>query len=60
MQDERHHKMMARMMHWAHYKVWPILQAVLYWMGDTADLLSKQVPDSQEGSDKFQAKVSTS
>ena len=25
--------------HWGYSQVWPILQAVLFWQGDTADLL---------------------
>ena len=28
--------------HWGYSQVWPILQAVLFWQGDTADLLDGQ------------------
>ena len=28
--------------HWAHHAVWRQLQAILFWKGDTADLLDKE------------------
>ena len=28
--------------HWGHSQVWPLLQCVLFWRGDTADLLDMQ------------------
>jgi hypothetical protein len=28
--------------HWAHHAVWSQLQAILFWKGDTADLLDKE------------------
>ena len=27
--------------HWGHAQVWPILQPLLYWQGDTANLLKE-------------------
>ena len=35
--------------HWGYSQVWPILNAVLFWSGDTADLLEKENPSQQEG-----------
>ena len=28
--------------HWGYSQIWPILQPILFWMGDTADLLPKE------------------
>ena len=30
--------------HWGYSAVWPILQPLLFWEGDTADLLGKTTP----------------
>jgi hypothetical protein len=39
--------------HWAYASVWPQLQPVLFWKGDTADLFDKEdVPEQGKGSDK--------
>ena len=35
--------------HWGYSQVWPILQPILFWMGDTATLFSKDGPVSGEG-----------
>ena len=40
--------------HWAHHQVWPMLQPLLFWRGDTANLISPQDPtDREKGSDKL-------
>ena len=31
--------------HWGYSQTWPMLQSVLFWHGDTADLLPKEVPN---------------
>ena len=28
--------------HWGYSQIWPTLQSILFWMGDTADLLEKE------------------
>ena len=30
--------------HWGYSQVWPILQAILFWRGDTGDLLTEGTP----------------
>ena len=40
--------------HWGYSQVWPLLQAVLFWHGDTADLLvDTSGPQQAKGSDKI-------
>jgi hypothetical protein len=40
--------------HWGHAQVWTLLQPVLFWKGDTADLLEKNSAlDKRKGSDKY-------
>ena len=40
--------------HWGYQQIWPMLQATMFWMGDTAHLLiDKSIrPRMKEGSDK--------
>ena len=39
--------------HWGYQQVWPMLQAILFWVGNTSDLLVKDdLPSQQKGSDK--------
>jgi hypothetical protein len=33
--------------HWGHSQVWPLLQCVLFWKGDTADLIEVQEGKSE-------------
>ena len=33
--------------HWSHAQIWPTLQPVMFWEGDTGDLLKDEA--SQEG-----------
>ena len=35
--------------HWGYSQVWPILRSVLFWAGDTADLLGKDASESSSG-----------
>ena len=47
--------------HWGYSQIWPTLQPILFWTGDTADLLQKNLSpqeadhtqDFKEGSDEF-------
>jgi hypothetical protein len=41
--------------HWGYQQVWPMLQAIMFWQGDTHKLLTKKDPPSarREGSDNF-------
>jgi hypothetical protein len=40
--------------HWGYFQIWEKLQAVLFWRGDTADLLVKADPSLRgKGSDKL-------
>ena len=38
--------------HWGYSQIWSQLQAILFWRGNTGDLLPKS-SDQREGSDKF-------
>ena len=40
--------------HWGYQQIWPMLQATMFWMGDTANLLVDKSSHLriQEGSDK--------
>ena len=39
--------------HWGHAQVWTLLQPILFWKGDTADLLEKDnILDKGKGSNK--------
>ena len=40
--------------HWAYSQIWPILQAVMFWRGDTMNIPTSS-PESPEGSDKSTA-----
>ena len=48
--------------HWKYAAVWPMLQAILFWQGDTAELLhpSKTGKNASEGSSEFQCNSVTS
>ena len=35
--------------HWGYSQIWPTLQPMLFWMGDTATLFPKNGPVSGEG-----------
>jgi hypothetical protein len=37
--------------HWGYSTTWPILQPILFWQGDTADLIGKKAPPHDTGSD---------
>ena len=41
--------------HWRYSAIWPMLQAILFWRGDTAELLhpSKADKGAQEGSNEI-------
>ncbi len=38
--------------HWGYQQVWPLLQCVLFWQGDTLDLLAQDKSSQLQGSDK--------
>jgi hypothetical protein len=38
--------------HWGYQQVWPMMQPILFWKGETLDLLKENLQRQEKGSEK--------
>jgi len=38
--------------HWGHQQIWPALEPILFWQGDTMTIHHDQSPSERQGSDR--------